>query len=103
MANASNSGKSRNEHAKNLAAEMLADNEAGARTTFSPADRRTFLQGAAAAAAAAAATLAMPHWRKRVQASSTSFARKSKNATTNPSSACRIGSASRPSPPKTAA
>src|SRR5882672_8579407 len=62
MANASNSGNSRNEHAKNLAAEMLADNEAGVRTTLSPSDRRTFLQGAAAAAAATAATFAMPRW-----------------------------------------
>ena len=62
MANASNSGNSRNEHAMNLTAETRADNEAGARTTFSPSDRRTFLQGAAAAAAATAATFAMPRW-----------------------------------------
>ncbi len=62
MTNSSNSGKSRNEHAKNLAAERRADNEMSDKTTVTPSDRRTFLQGAAAAAAATAATLAMPRW-----------------------------------------
>ena len=62
MKNLSNSGNSKQEQAENLAAETRADHEAGASTTFSPSDRRAFLQGAAATAAAAAATLAMPRW-----------------------------------------
>jgi acetylornithine deacetylase/succinyl-diaminopimelate desuccinylase-like protein len=62
MTNSSNSSECRNEHAKNLGAELRADTETSAKTTFSPADRRTFLQGAAAAAAATAATLAVPRW-----------------------------------------
>ncbi len=62
MTNFSNSGKSTNEHAKNLAAEMRADNEAGEKPTFSPSDRRTFLQSAAATAMAGAATFAWPEW-----------------------------------------
>jgi len=62
MKNLSTSGNSKEEHAENLASETRADHEAGANTTFSPSDRRAFLQGAAATAAAAAATLAMPRW-----------------------------------------
>jgi len=62
MKNLSNSGNSKQEQAENLAAETRADHEAGASTTFSPSDRRAFLQGAVATAAAAAATLAMPRW-----------------------------------------
>ena len=62
MKNFSNSGNSKEEHAENLNAGARADQEAGASTAFSPSDRRTFLQGAAATAAAAAATLAMPRW-----------------------------------------
>ncbi|MGB2897814.1 MAG: M20/M25/M40 family metallo-hydrolase [Candidatus Acidiferrum sp.] len=62
MKNLSNSGNSKQEQAENLAAETRANHEAGASTTFSPSDRRAFLQGAAATAAAAAATLAMPRW-----------------------------------------
>jgi acetylornithine deacetylase/succinyl-diaminopimelate desuccinylase-like protein len=62
MTNFSNSGNSREEHAENLARETRANHEAGTSTTFSPSDRRSFLQGAAATAAAAAATLALPRW-----------------------------------------
>src|SRR6267142_560790 len=62
MKNLPNSGNSKEGHADNLAAETRAGHEAGASTTFSPSDRRAFLQGAAAAAAATAATLAMPRW-----------------------------------------
>jgi acetylornithine deacetylase/succinyl-diaminopimelate desuccinylase-like protein len=62
VTNFSTPGNSKEEHAENLAAETRADREAGASTTFSPLDRRAFLQGAAAAAAAGAATLAMARW-----------------------------------------
>src|SRR6267143_1242750 len=62
MKDFSNSGNSREEHAENLVPETHADQEAGASTTFSSSDRRTFLQAAAAAAGATAATLAMPRW-----------------------------------------
>src|SRR5882762_5321294 len=56
MAISADSGNSKNEQEENRA------REAGADATFSPSDRRAFLQGAAAAAAAAAETLAMPRW-----------------------------------------
>src|SRR6267143_5158013 len=48
MTNFSNSGNSREEHAEHLARETPANHEAGTSTTFSPSDRRSFLQGAAA-------------------------------------------------------
>jgi len=62
VTNFSNAGNNREERAENLATETRANHEAGASTTFSPSDRRAFLQGAAATAAAAAASLAIPRW-----------------------------------------
>jgi acetylornithine deacetylase/succinyl-diaminopimelate desuccinylase-like protein len=59
MTNFSNSGENRNEQAENHAAETRANDVAGARPAFPTADRRAFLQGAAATAAAA---LALPRW-----------------------------------------
>jgi acetylornithine deacetylase/succinyl-diaminopimelate desuccinylase-like protein len=69
MTNFSNSGKSTNEHGTDLAAEMRADNEAGENPTFSPSDRRTFLQSAAATAVTGAAAFAWPAWARSAAAS----------------------------------
>ena len=62
MTNSSNSSENGNQSEENHGMKTRKSQEAGAKATSSPADRRTFLQGAAATAAATAAALAVPRW-----------------------------------------
>jgi len=103
MTNFSNSDNSKEERAENLAAEARADKRACGSAASRPPTAALFYK-----ARRPLPRLQRRRWRcragpKRIPAILTRFARKSRSATTNPSSACRIGSASPPSPRKTAA